>query len=83
MESEGKRHQPDSSRCDPASTEIADDHAHSRNAVHFPYERHGVAVSEVMEHLRAHHDIDRRVSEWQVQCVAAHGEIERGTARDG
>jgi hypothetical protein len=81
MKSEGKREEPEPRRCDPASSEVADDHPHSRHAIHFPKKSQSIRPSEVMQHLRAHHDVDALIRKGQTQRMRADRIVQRAAAR--
>jgi hypothetical protein len=76
MKSQGKREEPESGGCDPASSEIADDDSDPRDTIHLPQERHRVTSSKVVQDLRAHDNIDAPVGERQAQRVPANGEAD-------
>ena len=74
MKSKGKREEPQSSGCDPASPEVADDDSNSRDAIHLAQKRHRVTTGKMMQDLRAHDDVHAPVGERQAQRIAAYGE---------
>lgn len=77
----------------PAPPQIADDHPASRDAIELGDEREAAIVVEMMEELRAEHDVDAPVGERKGEGVGTDGvvhampcrrdETERAVDRDG
>src|ERR1700704_2675200 len=80
MKSKGKRSEPKAGRRDPASSDVADDDAYSSNPIHLAQQRRRFGSSEVMQNLRAHHDVDAVVGKRQVARVGTNREIHRTPA---
>src|ERR1700680_3383739 len=76
MKSKGKREEPQSRRRDPAPVDVAYDDANSSDTIHLAQQRGRIVSSEVMQHLRAHHDIDAVVREGQTTRVGTHGDVD-------
>jgi hypothetical protein len=81
MKSQGKRREPKSERRQPASAQVAHDHAHTSDTVHLAQQIDRIIVSEMMEKLRAHHDVDASIGERKPQGIAADGAIDGLSAR--
>ena len=73
MEAERERREPQSCRGEPASPQVADDDAHARNAMELPEHARRARIVEVVQRLRAHHDVHGPIRERQCGRVAAHG----------
>ena len=80
MKSQGKRDDPESDRRQPAAPDVAHDHSLARDAVHFAQQVQRIESGEVMQHLRAHDDVDTIVREGQTSCVGMNRKSHRGTA---
>src|ERR1700692_994995 len=76
MKSKGKRSQPESCGRDPAPSDVAHDDANSSDTIHLAQQRGRFASGEMMQHLRAHHDIDAVVREGQTTRVGTHGDVD-------
>jgi hypothetical protein len=83
MKSKGKRDQPQARRGEPASPEVAYDHANSRDAVHFAQQSQRVFAGEMVQDLGAHDDVDTSVREGKSQRVTTDREPNGGPARAG
>ena len=87
MKAQWKRDRPEARGGDPAPTQVAHDHRAAGHAVEFSqyHRKFGVTLLEVMQQLRAHHDVDARVAKRERERVGAHRrrghrELARGTA---
>src|SRR5688572_33404313 len=58
VKSERPRSKPDAGSGKPATANVADDDAAARHAIELAQERHPVVTAEVMQELRAEHDVE-------------------------
>jgi len=82
VESEEPGHRPEAGNREPTAPEVAHDHRTPRHAVHLAQHEVDLVILEVVQHLRARHDVDACRREGQPSRVAADARVEH-LARQG
>ena len=75
MKAQHRRGEAEPRGRDPASSQIADDHPSSRDAIELRDEGKAAIVVEVMEQLRAEHEVDAAIGEGKGEGIGTDGVI--------
>src|SRR5207248_5526423 len=65
-----------------AKPQVTHDHPRPRDAIHLAQQPPRIRAREVMQDLRAHHDIDAAVGEWKAESIPANRVTHRVPARN-
>jgi len=84
MKAQRKGREPETGGSDPASPQIGDDHAPSRDSIELSDDRREIVVGEMVEQLGAEHDVDASVAEGKCSNAGADpmGQAAPGLAKD-
>src|SRR3954469_16779937 len=77
METERPGDQPEAARRDPAPAQVAHDHVAASHAIELAEHARDLAVVEVMQELRAGHEVDAVVGKGQGERIGARAAVQR------